>query len=229
MLPSSVWALPHYSEIVGKDASVYRHAGAIFMQWCAKIKLPERITKISVDKKTRRKDMGVILVFIMILFIGAFMVGAVIGVGKGISENGQRTDTAARMDADIYGPAVHTSGLPVAAGVKVNLYATKEKLVVDKEGQKILLNAQRIKSIDIVTGKDIKGAMSGAAAGALIFGMAGAAVGALTSSSKYMVVMYEDKSGEITYITLDVTADPAFARKLKKYYCSEETPEQIEL
>lgn len=172
---------------------------------------------------------GIILFMLIVLLIGAFIVGAFMGIGKGVKGNIERAQTASEIHADIKGVAKHVSGLPMAQGVQVDVYAKKDGLVVKKDAQDVSLPAARIKDIDTVTGKDLQGQMAGAAAGALIFGMAGAAVGALTASSKYMIVTYESKDGDTKYITLDVSLDPSVTSRIKKYCSMGQTESHTEL
>lgn len=85
--------------------------------------------------------------------------------------------------------------------------------------------------MEAMDGKTLQGQAADAAAGMLLFGVAGAALGALSSTSTYLVIAFES-NGEAKNIVLDCNNNIPFVRSVLKEYQREKTnrpPETIEL
>jgi len=111
----------------------------------------------------------------------------------------------------------HTEGLPLASGVQVELFYSKEKITFKKDQQDIVLECDRIIDMDTIFGKDVASkAATGAIAGKMIGGgLTGAAIGALATSTLYFVITYK-KDGEMSYILLDTALSGSISQKITK-------------
>lgn len=75
----------------------------------------------------------------------------------------------------------HTDGLPMSAGAIVKAIYCEDCFVFLKDKQEITVSREKVKSVDLVTGKDIK---TQQATGALILGgLSGAVIGSLLATS----------------------------------------------
>lgn len=158
------------------------------------------------------------IVFIILIFVGTIIYGATKGTATAVKESGVRAENAEKYDASITARLKHVGGLPLAEGMLIDLYAARDRLIVKKDEQEITVASGKLRSFDDMTGKDIQTMAGGAAAGLLLFGLTGAAIGALAASNRYMVVAYES-NGEQKYITFEVPAAlQSPAKKLTDYY-----------
>lgn len=158
----------------------------------------------------------VVALFIIIILVG-ITVGIIAGAVKGTAMHIDRSKKAEEYGADISANLKHVSGLPIAAGVMVGLFCMKDKLTIRKDDQEIELAAEKLKAIDSVTGRDLQTQANGALAGGLLFGLTGAAIGALTASTTYLIITYES-GGEQKYITLDLLSNTGTGKKVAEYY-----------
>lgn len=114
----------------------------------------------------------------------------------------------------------HIEGLPIACGVYVDIFYSNDKVIFKKDNMVISLGCNKIKSIDIFNGNEMKQqALSGAAFGKILFGgTGGALVGAAASTKLYLAITYNDDCNEIKFIILDASSTGIFARKLVKAF-----------
>lgn len=120
----------------------------------------------------------------------------------------------------------HINGLPIPQGVIIDVFYCDDKIVFKKDTQEISVAKDKITSIETVTGKDID--TTGAVAGFLVFGLAGAILGA---STVYMLITYESE-GEQKGITLDTYASGLTPSKIVNDFKNTRTnteTKQIEL
>lgn len=115
------------------------------------------------------------------------------------SNNAQKIKSANKVkyNPKYTGQMKHINGLPLPQGVVLDLFYCEDKIVFKKDNQEISISKDKITSIETVMGKDID--TGGAVTGFLVFGLAGAVLGA---STVYMLITYESE-GEQKGITLD--------------------------
>lgn len=113
----------------------------------------------------------------------------------------------------------HSSGLPFPQGVLIEVLYGSEKITFKKDEQTASIDSSKIRSIDVITGSELKkDVATGAIAGKYIIGgLAGAAVGALLSTSTYLVIGYES-NGENKTILLDTALSGLFSGRMQKFY-----------
>lgn len=153
------------------------------------------------------------VILLMLVFFVVFIAAAIKSTGDHIKKAKQSED----YGADLSAFTKHVSGLPVPSGVMVSLFCTKEKVIITADAQEISLDVSKLKRIDGVTGKDMQTQANGALAGGLLFGVSGAVIGALASTSTYLVLTYES-GGEIKGIILDTISNTGIAKKVANYY-----------
>ena len=126
----------------------------------------------------------------------------------------------------------HSSGLPFSEGVPVEVFYGKEKITFKKDEQIATIDYSKIRSIDVITGSELKkDVATGAIAGKYIIGgLAGAAVGALLATSTYLVIGYESNNENKT-ILLDTAMSGLFSNRMQKFYREnfKQTEKTIEL
>lgn len=124
---------------------------------------------------------------------------------------------AEKYGAKFYSTLKHIEGLPIVGGVMVDVYYTPNKIIFIKDQQEIMVNTEKVKSVDVATGKDIKSQQAtGAIAGNLILGgLTGALVGSLIATSTYLIITYESND-EVKSIILDTAASGTFALNVQK-------------
>ena len=113
----------------------------------------------------------------------------------------------------------HSSGLPFPEGVLIEVFYGNEKIVFKKDEQIATVSFSKIRSIDLVSGSELKrDVAAGAVAGKYILGgLAGAAVGALLATSTYLVIGYES-DGENKTILLDTALSGLFPGRMQKFF-----------
>lgn len=173
-------------------------------------------------------------VFIWLIVI-AFIAGVIAFFVKVLSHSTKeiikQSEDKGRFNASITSNMKHVNGLPIAKGMMTTVYYCPTKLVFVAGEQEFTLDKSRIQSISTATGSDISSKVTGAAAGALIFGgLTGAVVGSLMGATLYFIVVYE-KNGEIKSILLDTDMSIHNANRIKDKFNSEKGIEskQIEL
>ena len=148
----------------------------------------------------------------------------------------ERNQRAEELSSIYHGTIKHCEGLPFPKGIMMEAFYRENDILFKKDNQEITLKLNKIISMDIVSGSDLKNQAAGAAAGAFIFGgITGAALGALAASGSYLVITYK-KDEETKTILLD-TKEAALAdcnlpvQKIVKDFMntSQREVEQIEL
>lgn len=116
----------------------------------------------------------------------------------------------------------HIAGLPIARGVYIDIFCSKDKITFKKDNIVISLKCDKIKSVDIYNGSEVRQqAISGAAFGKILFGgTGGAVVGSLASITLYLAITYKDDSDETKFIIFDASSQGIFARKFVKTFNS---------
>lgn len=122
-----------------------------------------------------------------------------------------------KYDATMHGILKHTNGLPLAQGVLVDVYYGPEKIVLKKDRQEFSIAREKITSIDVTTGKNIKTQqISGAVMGKYVLGgTTGAILGSLAATTTYLVISYVS-DGKAKFVILDTNMSGTFALKLQK-------------
>lgn len=175
------------------------------------------------------------------IIIAALLLGGFIALMLFISYKGYKKSSAAkkaterisnRLGATMSATLKHTEGLPIAKGVLLGVYYGPEKVVFKKDKQEISIARNKIKSIDCVTGKDIKAKqLAGAATGKYVIGgTMGAVIGSLAATTTYLVISYTS-DGKDKYVILDTANSGTFALKVQKDFKQHDTsvPSSIEL
>lgn len=161
--------------------------------------------------------MGALIALLVVVFIVAVVGGLIATVVKSSKVIIDQANTKEEYKADVAANFRHTSGLPIPAGIMVGVYCTKDRLIIKKDSQEITLSVEKLKSVDSVMGKDLQTQTEGALAGGLLFGLSGAVIGALASSTTYLAITYES-GGDTKCILLDTVTAPGNAKKVASYY-----------
>lgn len=156
----------------------------------------------------------IIFFIILVVFIG-IIAGIVSAVKQTAKDNKEL-----RQNTEAYEPSQtarmkHISGLPLPSGSVVDVAYCDDKIVLVKEAQNYIVRKENISYIEVIDGKTLQGQASDAAAGMLLFGIAGAALGALSSTSTYLVIAYESK-GESKHLVLDCNNNTPFVNNVVK-------------
>lgn len=122
-----------------------------------------------------------------------------------------------RYGATLVGTLKHTSGLPIAKGVFIEVFYCPDKFVFKKDSQEFTISREKITSVDVVTGNNIKSQqMSGAATGKYILGgTTGAVIGAFAATTTYLAISYVS-DGKDKSVLLDTASSGTFALKVQK-------------
>lgn len=126
----------------------------------------------------------------------------------------------------------HTDGLPIAQGAETNTFYCEDKFVFVRDNKEVSVAMDKVLSVDWVTGKNLSSQqVTGAAAGALVFGgISGAVLGSLIATTYYLVITYKSNN-EVKHIVMDCYLSGSFGSKVQKHFkennCREE--EKIEL
>jgi len=109
----------------------------------------------------------------------------------------------------------HIEGLPIASGSIIEFFYGKKNITFRKDNQEISLECNKINSMDLVLGKDVKTqATTGAIAGKyLLGGLGGAVIGAMLATTFYFIIAY-NKDGESKTILLDSTGSDIPFKKI---------------
>ncbi len=159
----------------------------------------------------------IIAAIIFLAFVGLMLFIAYKGYKKSSATKKAKDSAAGRLGATLVGTLKHTSGLPIAKGVFVDVYYCPDKFVFKKNGQEFTVAREKIVSVDVVTGQNIKSQqMAGAATGKYLFGgTTGAVIGSLAATTTYLAVSYisDDKD---KCVLLDTASSGMFAIKVQK-------------
>lgn len=163
---------------------------------------------------TKGSSFGTLCLLIMAVYIiyGVCLIHKYVSKGK--------KDKQLKMEkygATLTGTLKHTSGLPIAKGVFIDVYYCPDKFVFKKDGQEFTIAREKITSVDVVTGQNIKSQlMAGAATGKYLFGgTTGAVIGSLAATTTYFAVSYIS-DGKDKCVLLDTASSGMFAIKVQK-------------
>lgn len=177
-----------------------------------------------------------LLFIFIVVFIIVFIVGIVSGIGKAIkdkhSDSVRQNNISQTLSDDVQDKTtvVHKSGLPIPENVKLDCFICDSSIIFSYGNQNYTIKYDKITSVTKHTGKEIQNQLNGAATGALLFGLTGAAIGSLGSLSDYLVIQYKNKENNIDYLTFDITNVSRYFNNLLRYFRNKEaTYENIEL
>jgi len=160
--------------------------------------------------------MGQVLAYVLVfLFVGGVILFCVKSFKKSIKMQRAKENGLIKYSAIYAGLLKHIDGLPIASGSIVEFFYGTQKIIFRKDNQEISLECNKILSMDIVLGKDVKSqAATGAIAGKyLLGGLGGAALGAILATTFYFVVIYK-KDEENKTILLDSTGSDLPLKKI---------------
>ena len=150
-------------------------------------------------------------VSIVITFVIALIL-ALLGFRAHLHRNRIQQGTAAIIQHTF----THTTGLPVADGVKVKISVYNERVDFDSSGVNFNIERDRITDVSIKKETELQShytsSAGGAIAGAMLFGVLGAAIGGRSKVKetkkvrKFLIFTYT-KEDEINYVAFDVTKD----------------------
>jgi hypothetical protein len=150
--------------------------------------------------------MNAVEIILLIVFLGGAVAFIIYNLIKWNKQQEAKEEGLIKYSAIYTGILKHVEGLPIAGGSFIEFFYGKKKLTFKKDNQEISLDRDKIISIDLVSGQDMKNqAATGAIAGKyLLGGLGGAALGVLLMATFYLVIIYE-KDGENKTILLDST------------------------
>jgi Ca2+/Na+ antiporter len=159
---------------------------------------------------------------VIIALLLAYVVFDVCLMSKYIKQT--KKDKKSKLDkfgATLVGTLKHASGLPISNGVFIDVYYCPDKFVFKKGGQEFIISREKITSVDVVTGKNIKSQqISGAATGKyLLGGTTGAVIGALAATTTYLAISYVS-DGKSKSVLLDTASSGTFALKVQKDFAN---------
>lgn len=168
------------------------------------------------------------LFIVFALFFGSII--CIFLAAKSILNIKERKDeTRKQYDAMFSGKLKHIDGLQLACGVTVDVFYGDNYITIKKDKQEFSLSYDKIVDIDCVTGKDIKSQQAtGAIAGKMVLGgSAGAIIGALASTTTYLVISYKS-NGEYKCLIFDTYVSGTFALKVVKNFKKSNENKQVE-
>lgn len=176
------------------------------------------------------------IIFFLISFFIIIIISIFVGIGKAIkdkhSDSVRQSNISQTLNDDVQDKTsvVHKSGLPIPENVKLDCFICDSSIIFSYGNQNYTIKYDKITSVTKHTGKEIQNQLSGAATGALLFGLTGAAIGSLGSLSDYLVIQYKNKEDNIDYLTFDITnVSRYFNNLLRNFRTKEATYENIEL
>ena len=129
-----------------------------------------------------------------------------------------------RADREKYDPIYHavlkhTDGLPIVQGAETNTFYCEDKFVFVRDNKEVSVAMDKVLSVDWVTGKNLSSQqVTGAAAGALVFGgISGAVLGSLIATTYYLVITYKSNN-EVKHIVMDCYLSGSFGSKVQKHF-----------
>jgi hypothetical protein len=154
-------------------------------------------------------------IILLVLFVGGFVSFFIFNLRRWNKQQDSKEKGLIKYSAIYAGLIKHIEGLPVASGSVIEFFYGKKKVTFKKDNQEISLECEKIVSMDLVLGKDVKAqAATGAVAGKyLLGGLGGAAFGALLATTFYFVILYK-KDDEIKTILLDSTGSDLPFKKI---------------
>lgn len=176
------------------------------------------------------------IIFFLISFFIIIIISIFVGIGKAIkdkhSDSVRQSNILQTLNDDVQDKTsvVHKSGLPIPENVKLDCFICDSSIIFSYGNQNYTIKYDKITSVTKHTGKEIQNQLSGAATGALLFGLTGAAIGSLGSLSDYLVIQYKNKEDNIDYLTFDITnVSRYFNNLLRNFRTKDTTYENIEL
>ncbi|MCD8208640.1 MAG: hypothetical protein LUD72_11935 [Bacteroidales bacterium] len=158
------------------------------------------------------------IVLIVIVFVIAIIVAVIVFSIQGAKGSMRVRKKADDLGAKLSGTLKHISGLPIPPNAEVDMYCCPNKFVFVGSNQEITVARTKVISVDRITGRgDPSKQMSDAAAGMLLFGVAGAAIGAMSSGTTCLVITYKSND-ENKFIVLDGTHCMNFVKKTIKEF-----------
>jgi hypothetical protein len=177
-------------------------------------------------------NMNAFEIILLLVVVGGVTLLFVNNLKKWNKQKDAKEKGLIKFSAIYTGLLKHIEGLPIASGTIIEFFYGKQKITFKKENQEISLENNKIVSMDLVLGKDVKSqATTGAIAGKyLLGGLGGAALGAILLTTIYFVILYK-KDDENKTILLDTTgSDVPFKKILDDFKSSHQTKTQsIEL
>lgn len=168
--------------------------------------------------------MGAILVIAAILII-AFLVFVFVSIN---SDTKQVNATASSLDSKCEWQYLkHIDGLQIQKDTLTDLYATRDKLVLDSKSGRFEIPNERIEKYAIISGRQItqveKSVVGRAIVGGILLGGVGAIVGALSANGTkekvgkeeyFLIINYIDKNGETAAISFVFMSNPTLTSGL---------------
>lgn len=145
---------------------------------------------------------------------------------------------AADLCASVSLWAKHMAGLPMPESAPCYLYLCTDRVVIDRDNTSYDLPISKITDAVVKTETEIRSnyvsSIGGAVAGGMLFGPLGAIVGGRTKKKEdrtihsYLIFSY-DKSGDMDYISFDITHDPQKAKKIVTACKAHQPPRTVHL
>ena len=159
--------------------------------------------------------MGVFEIVLITFFVGGFVVFFVWNFRRWNRQQEAKENGLIKYSAIYSEMLKHIEGLPIASGSFVEFFYGRKKITFKKDNQEISLECDKIISMDLVLGKDVKSqAATGAIAGKyLLGGLGGAVLGAILTTTFYFVIIYK-KDNENKTILLDTTGSELPFKKI---------------
>lgn len=167
------------------------------------------------------------MAILLIIFVGTMICVIIISANKKSKQKKEIELIMNRLNATAHGVLKHTTGLPIAQGVPIDVYYCVDRFVFKKDNQEFIIAKEKIISVDVVTGQDAKSQqMQGAVAGAHLFGgTTGAIIGMLAATSTYLAISYIS-DGDDKCVVLDTASSGTFTSKVQKDFAKTNTAQQ---
>ena len=176
--------------------------------------------------------MSAVEIIVLIVVVGGVAWFFIANLKKWNKQQNSKKSGLIKYSAMYTGLLKHIEGLPLSSGCVIEFFYGRNNITFKKDNQEISLECNKITSMDIVLGKDIKSQVAtGAVAGKyLLGGLGGAAIGAMLATTFYFVINYT-KDGENKIVLLDSTgSDLPFKKILDDFKINYQTEsKKIEL
>jgi hypothetical protein len=159
--------------------------------------------------------MNAVEIVVLIVVVGGVAWFFMANLKKWNKQQDAKKTGLVKYSAIYTGPLRHIEGLPLSSGCIIEFFYGKNNITFKKDNQEISLECNKITSMDVVLGKNIKSqAVSGAIAGKFILGgLSGAAIGAMLATTFYFIINYT-KDGENKTVLLDSTGSDLPFKKI---------------
>lgn len=172
--------------------------------------------------------------FLIWLIVIAFFIGAIYFFYKIIHDSilkasEQRTNKI-KFNAYKHSAMKHISGLPFPRNSSVEIYYNENEIYFLKDKQEISIRLEKIISMDVCTGKNLKSEItSGAIAGSLLIGgTTGAILGSIMATTVYFVIVYKSNN-ETKSLIFDTALSGTFSNSLIKMFKSKKDQKNIRI